>query len=110
MSSKARSPSERIEALPRIVNDAGPAPRSYEVSTLATDRYVSSGVKVKSRTTPKVNVREGPRSEFSVTVTGISEGAGPSVPAMAVARSYWIVPTISPKLASLLDDIRLGST
>ena len=43
-------------------------------------------------------------------VTGISDGAGPSRPAIAVARSCCTVPTTSPKLASLLDDIRLGST
>ena len=38
MSSNDKSPSDRIDALPRIENDAGPAPRSYEVSTLATER------------------------------------------------------------------------
>ena len=76
-----------MDAVPRMANDAGPAPRSYDVSTLATERYASSGVKVKSRTTPKLKDRAGPRSELSVIETGISDGPGPSRPAMAVARS-----------------------
>ncbi len=65
---------------------------------------------MKSRTTPKLKVREGARSEFSVMLTGIIDGPGPRRPAIAVARSCWTVPITSPKLASLLDDIRLGST
>src|SRR4029453_14262744 len=99
-----------MDALPRIANDAGPAPRSYDVRTFATERYVRRGVNVKSRTTPKLNVRDGPRSELSVIVTGMSDGEGPSRPAIAVARSCCTVPTTSPKLASLLDAIRLGNT
>src|SRR5262245_51886100 len=85
-------------------------PRSYDVRTLATDRYVSSGVNVKSRTTPKLKVRVGDRSEFSVIVTGINDGAGPRRPAIAVARSCCTDPMTSPKLASLLEAMRLGST
>ena len=42
-------------------------------------------------------------------VIGIVTGILPSVPAMAVARSCWMVPITSPILVILNDDIRLGS-
>ena len=46
----------------------------------------------------------------SVTVIGTSAGPLPSVPAIAVARSWRIVPMVSPIDEILNDVIRLGST
>jgi hypothetical protein len=42
-------------------------------------------------------------------VIGMTAGPFPSVPAIAVARSWCIVPITSPMVAILNDDIRLGS-
>ena len=74
--------------------------------------YAISGVNVWSFATWNVNVRGmaiPSRVERSVIVIGIVVGILPSVPAIAVARSCWIVPMISPMLEILNDDIRLGS-
>ena len=77
---------------------------------MATARYDNSGVKSWSCTTSKRNVRPGARVEFSVTVIGMSAGGAPRCPAIAVARSCEIVPTVAPRLASLLDVTMLGRT
>ena len=63
-----------------------------------------------SLTTSKLNLRSGPRSDLSVSVIGIIRGAGPSLPAMAVARSCRNVPMTSPVVDSFIDENRLGST
>ena len=48
--------------------------------------------------------------QSSVSVTGIVFGPGPSLPAMATARSCRNAPMISPVVETFIDDARLGST
>ena len=55
-----------------------------------------------------LNVLVALRSDVSLNVMGMSVGPGPSVPAMAVARSCCTVPMVSPVLASFEELSRLG--
>ncbi len=77
---------------------------------LAIDAKVRSGVNSWSFTISNVKVRAGARSDCSVSFTGTSAGPAPSVPAMAVERSWRIVPTTSPMAASFCETFRLGSS
>src|SRR5262245_26780223 len=97
-------------AVPRTTNVAASMLRSYDISVLSRLAYVISGPKSGSLTTVYLNVRVGARLDDKEIVTGIIRGPAPRRPAIVVARSWRNVPMISPVLASLMEEKRLGST